>query len=279
MPVKRKSILCPNCKKLISSDERICPYCSTLRPGLFAGNQLISRLDDPNFVIKAVITVNVVMYLMSIFVSSMIAGGVQLSSSFTPSDKSILLLGATGKIPVDNYHMWWSFVSANFLHGGFLHILFNMLAFTQLSPLVMREYGTSRMLTIYLLGGTLSYVVSYFAGVGFTIGASGSVCALIGALLYYSKSRGGNYGNSVYKQVSGWLISLAVFGFVFPGINNWAHAGGVLAGIVIGFLFGYNESIRESRIHKFVAQGCSLASVMILFWTVGFTFYSILRHS
>ncbi|MEI6703987.1 MAG: rhomboid family intramembrane serine protease, partial [Deltaproteobacteria bacterium] len=125
-------------------------------------------------------------------------------------------------------------------------------------------YGTSRMFIIYTLGGVIGYVISYFAGVPFTIGASAAVCSLIGALLYYGKSRGGAYGNSVYRDVSGWVISLFVFGFIFPGINNWGHGGGIIGGIVIGALIGYNERRRENKFDHALALICGLATVGIL---------------
>jgi len=120
------------------------------------------------------------------------------------------------------------------------------------------------MFIIYTLGGVIGYVISYFAGVPFTIGASAAVCSLIGALLYYGKSRGGAYGNSVYRDVSGWVISLFVFGFIFPGINNWGHGGGIIGGIVIGALIGYNERRRENKFDHALALICGLATVGIL---------------
>ena len=59
---------------------------------------------------------------------------------------------------------------------------------------------------------------------------------LLGALLYYGKSRGGAYGSSVYREVSGWVISLFMFGLIFPGINNWGHGGGIIGGIIVAFV-------------------------------------------
>jgi rhomboid protease GluP len=104
--------------------------------------------------------------------------------------------------------------------------------------LVIREYGTHRMIVIYTLSGVGGFLVSYLAGVGFTIGASAAVCGLIGAALYYGKSRGGIYGQAVYRQVGGWALGIVLFGLLVPGINNWAHGGGMAAGILMGLLSG-----------------------------------------
>jgi len=108
-----------------------------------------------------------------------------------PGNRSLLILGATGTVPIFRLQRWWSLLAANYLHGSLMHILFNMVALWQIGPLVIQEYGGWRMLVIYTLGGVLGFLVSTLAGVPLTIGASAAICALIGAILYYGKSRGG----------------------------------------------------------------------------------------
>ncbi len=196
----------------------------------------------------------------------------------SPDGRSLILLGATGTGPIDQLHRWWTLVSANYLHGGILHILFNMLAFSKLGSLVLQEYGPYRMLTVYTLGGVVGFWVSYLAGVTFTIGASAAVCSLIGATLYYGKSRGGAYGQALFRQVGGWTIGIFLFGLLVPGINNWGHGGGIFAGVVLGLLLGYQERRRESLSHKILAGGCVALTVIILAWAVGSgIYYRILR--
>jgi rhomboid protease GluP len=186
-----------------------------------------------------------------------------------PDHKSLLLLGETGTAPIDTYHRWWSLLAANYLHGGILHIFFNMVALRQLAPLVIREYGTYRMIIIYTIGGVTGFLVSYLAGVRFTIGASAAVCALIGALLYYGKSRGGVYGNRIYTQVIGWVVGLFIFGLMARGIiNNWGHGGGIVSGALLGFLLGYAEKIKENITHRTIAGVCAIATILTLGWAV-----------
>ena len=186
----------------------------------------------------------------------------------SPSGQILELLGATGKVPVDVYHRYWTLVSANYLHGGILHIFFNMAAFRQLGLLVAREYGVYRMFIIYALGGVIGFLVSYLASVAWTIGASASVCSLAGALLYYGKSRGGVYGRTLYKQIGIWVIVLFVFGLVVPMINNWGHGGGIAAGMGLGFWLGYQENKKENILHKLLAGSCAVLTLLILGWVV-----------
>jgi rhomboid protease GluP len=217
----------------------------------------MSRGVGGDWVVKSIITVNVLLFAVSLLLH-------HSRGHFTPSQTSLFLLGASGTYPIDRFGRIWTVVSANYLHGGILHILFNMMSLRQIAPLVANEYGTSRMFTIYTLGGVLGYLVSYLAGVPFTIGASAAVCSLIGALLYFGRSRGGVYGSSIYREVSGWVISLFIFGFIFPGINNWAHGGGLAGGIILGFLLGYEDRRKSSSFHDALAVICALVTVFVL---------------
>jgi rhomboid protease GluP len=55
---------------------------------------------------------------------------------------------------------------------------------------------------------------------------------------------------------------------VVPGINNWGHGGGILAGLILGFLFGYQEKKKENLLHKSLAGACAVVTVMVLAWAV-----------
>ena len=267
---QRKSILCPHCSKLISAAERSCPHCGVSRPGAWWKNIPITRgLLQSDQLIKTIIYANVGMYLISLLMNPTRMG---LSANpfmfLSPSNGALLLLGSTGTIPIDQGHRWWTLVSANYLHGGILHIVFNMIALYQIGPLVLREYGTNRLIALYTLGGIFGFLVSYFAGVRFTLGASAAVCSLIGASLYYGKSRGGAYGQAIYKQISGWVLVLFLFGFLVPGINNWGHGGGIVGGIILGYFLGYHERARENFFHKSLAGVCVVLTVAVLSWAI-----------
>ena len=263
---KRRSILCPNCRKLISSDEPRCPYCDIARPGSWWKNSLLTRafLGTDQF-IKTIIYVNVGMYVLSLLLHPWSSGfSLNPLNLFSPGGESLLLLGATGTIPIDRLHRWWTLISANYLHGGIFHILFNMVAFRQIVPLVLREYGVNRGFILYTLSGVIGFWISYLAGVKFTIGASAAVSGLIGATLYYGKSRGGIYGRAIYRETGGWALGILLFGLLMPRVNNWGHGGGIGAGILLGFLLGYKEIKREGLFHKLLAGVCAVLTLLIL---------------
>ena len=269
--MSKNSLLCPNCRRLISRDEPSCPHCGLARPGSPWKNLLGGRLfPGPEQLVGLIVAANIAMYVLALLFNPGRAGMAMSPFRFlSPDNQSLLLLGASGTLPIDGLGRWWTLIAASYLHGGLLHIVFNMMALRQLGPLVLAEYGTARMITIYTLGGMAGFLLSYLAGIRFTIGASATVCALIGATLYYGRSRGGVYGRELFRQVGGWAVGIFLFGLLVPGINNWAHGGGMAAGAALGFLLGYQENRRETLRHRMLAAGCALATVAVLLWAVG----------
>ena len=274
-------MLCPNCRKLIGRQVEHCPYCQLRNPGSWWKNTFLpAKLFGDDHIIRTIIYANVAMFILSILLNPRPAGFSMSPFHFlSPSNSSLLLLGSTGAVPVFQLDRWWSLLSANYLHGSLLHIVFNMIALNQLGPLVMREYGKNRMIVIYTFGGVIGYIISSLVGIRFTIGASAAVCSLIGAMLFYGKNRGGAFGQAVYSQIGGWAIGIAVFGFIVPGINNWGHGGGMAAGALLGYILGYQEKRKEKMSHKYLASGCIVATVITLVWACWSGFYFVLFRS
>ncbi|MCK5311305.1 MAG: rhomboid family intramembrane serine protease [Desulfobacteraceae bacterium] len=234
---------------------------------------MIKKNSSGSGILKAIIYTNICFFIISLLVSG---SNLKLSlhpfTALTPSTKSLILLGASGTIPINNYHEWWSLITANFLHGSLLHILFNMLALNQVASTVSTVYGKYRMFVIFIISGIAGFFLSYLAGIEVTIGASASVCGLIGAILYYGKSRGGILGETIYKQMLGWVIFIVLFGILIPNINNWGHGGGLVSGIILGWLLSYNEKLKENKLHKIMAFGLMGLTLCILIWSLLFCY-------
>lgn len=264
-----RATLCPRCRQLIGSEETVCSWCGTSRSASFwKVFNWIKGSAAPDRLINAVITLNIAYYAVSVLIAPPVG-------FLSPSQTSMMLLGATGTVPVYNYGNYWSLLTANYLHGGIIHLIFNLMALRQIGPLAISEYGPSRIITIYTLGGISGFVASCLAGVPFTIGASAAVCSLVGSLLYYGKSRGGTYGSTIYNELRGWVISIFIFGLIFPGINNWGHGGGLLGGILLGMALGYSEKKRENSFHHILAGGSILVTFAALLYAFTGVFY---RH-
>jgi len=225
-------------------------------------------MADPDRLVILIIGANVVMYVLSLLLNPRGMNlGLDPMGFLAPSNRSVVLLGATGTIPVFQLHRWWSLLTANYLHSGLLHLIFNMMALRQLGPLVTQEYGPYRMVIIYTVSGVAGFFLSVVARIPLTLGASAAACGLIGAMIYYGKSRGGAYGEAIYRQIGGWAIGILAFGLL-PGINNWGHGGGMVGGVVLGYLLGYQERRRESLAHRLAGMACLALTGLTLAWAV-----------
>jgi rhomboid protease GluP len=267
---KKTALLCPNCRRLVSRSAPVCPACGLKNPGSIWKDNIFTRgIGGEDGILRVILVANIVMFVISVIIDPRQAA---LSSSpfnfLSPSNNSLFVLGSTGTIPLFQFNRWWSLISASYLHGSLLHIVFNMIALHQVGPLLLREYGTSRFIAIYTLSGIGGYLISALFGVRFTIGASAAVCGLIGAALYYGKSRGGAYGNAVYSQIGGWAVGIFLFGFMVPGINNWGHGGGMLVGALSGYILGYQERTQEKIGHKYLSMACIACTGLVLFWSL-----------
>lgn len=260
------STICPRCKRLIFKNEASCPFCGMKRPGAWWNRNFIA----PDLLLKTIIGINILMYAVSMFLYPIQGGFSNPLTALAPNSKSLVLLGATGTIPLDQMGHWWALIAASYLHGGILHILFNMAAFRQIGGFVTRAYGVHRFIILYTVCGVGGFLASYGAGTRLSIGASAAICGLIGAALYYGKTRGGEFGEAVFRQTGTWVIAIFVLGILVPGIDNWGHGGGLLSGILLGLLLGYNERSGENLFHRLLAWLCILLTAGVLAWSLFF---------
>jgi rhomboid protease GluP len=203
-----------------------------------------------------------------------------LFSAFSPNTQALFLFGASGAQPVFVFGRWWTVLSAAWLHAGVLHILFNMMAVRQLAPMTADLYGPGRMVIIYTAGAVAGFALSSFAGAyipgflflrggRFTVGASASIAGLIGAMLAYGHRTG---SSAARGQATSYIFMLAVYGFMLPGIDNYAHAGGFGGGYLAA---RFLDPMKPERIdHIAIAVVCLALSVLSIVVSVlhGFKF-------
>jgi rhomboid protease GluP len=180
---------------------------------------------------------------------------------FSPSHRALIDLGMTGAIPW-RYGAWWTLVTAIYLHGSLLHILFNVLWIRQLGPAVEDLYGPSRLVIIFTVSGALGFFLSNIAGVPFTVGASGSIFGLLGAMVAFGRRRGGVFGAMVLKQYGQWALVLFILGFFMAGVNNFAHAGGFIGGLGSGLALSFSEHRRETPTERSIAAALIAGTVL-----------------
>ena len=265
MPPSKTSGLCPRCKRLVSTHEKTCPYCGLSAPqGLLRRLSPVHWLHAGNRLTMSIIWINIFFYVISLIFSKNVSFASDPFSFLAPDSTSLLALGASGTIPIQLFHAWYTLISANWLHSSLLHLGFNMAVIYQLVHPTVAFYGTGRTVLIYIVGGIGGFFGSYLAGIPFTVGASAALCALIGSLLFYGKHRGGPQGHAIYRQLLIWAIFILGSGFLMTGINNWAHLGGFISGILLGWAVGYQERLPEKNWMRTLANFSIIITLLVL---------------
>jgi membrane associated rhomboid family serine protease len=183
----------------------------------------------------ALIAINAAIFLL------MYRGGSEISA------KELVDYGALVPRLVEN-GQWWRLFTAIFLHASIAHILFNMTSLFAVGTLCERLYGSGKFLAIYLGSGLAGSLVSFGYAVATGsdlysphVGASGAIFGIAGALLTVRFQRSDVIPRQVRDQISGWLIALVginlAISFVTPYVDNSAHLGGLIGGIVLSFVF------------------------------------------
>ena len=273
MSQRTGAVVCPECGRLVGADEARCPFCGYARP---AGGSLDGQLRK-FFALPfewVVIVVCTIFFLASLALDPSNIGRGGLLGFLAPSPRSLLILGGSGALPMFGLGRWWSVLSATWLHGGLLHILFNMLWVRQLAPPVARVFGTARTVLIYVAAGALGFLLSSVAGayLGFmpsflqgatlTIGASASIFGLLGALVHFGRHHG---FSAAAQQAWTWAVILFLMGFVFRGVDNYAHLGGFLGGYAASWAL--NPIHPERPAHRLAAGVALFGSIAAVIWS------------
>lgn len=139
-------------------------------------------------------------------------------------------------------------VSSIFLHGGLLHLVFNMYSLYVLGPQLESFFGKIKFTLIYLISGICGNLLSmmFLADTHVSVGASGAIFGLLGALVYFGYHYRVYLGGVIKSQIIP-LIAINLFiGYISSGINNIAHIGGLIGGVLISIALGVKYRSQKS---------------------------------
>jgi rhomboid protease GluP len=269
---KRKtegSVICTSCGVLVGVNDPTCYNCGRRNPGLWGFGPALRALGNDLGFIPIVTGATIILFVLSLILSR---EGLQVMLS--PSGQILYLLGGSGALPVVGFGRWWTLVTAAWLHGGVLHILFNVLWIRQLGPEIANLYGPGRMIIIYTLSSITGFALStfmylspvsipFFGGANLTVGASAPIFGMLGALVYYGRRTGSSHVGQAGLQ---YALIMGVMGFVIPGIDNTAHLGGFVGGYAASLVL---DPLKPERIdHLAIAVGCLLFTFGAIIWSV-----------
>lgn len=264
------SVVCASCGSLVGVNDPQCYSCGRRNPGLWGFAPALRRLGNDFGFVTIVLYGCVALYVLSLVLTLKDGEDIMGNGLFSilhPGRLATLRLGVSGSVPVFQLGMWWTVLSAGWLHGSALHIIFNMMALRQIGPAAADIYGGSRVVIVYVLSSACGFLLSSAGpplpliggGAGFTLGASAAIFGLVGALMYYGRRSGSSLMTS---QLTSYVVSMAILGVIVPGIDNYAHAGGFAGGYVVGM---WLDPLKPERpTHMLWALLCLVATVLAI---------------
>ncbi|KAM7526351.1 hypothetical protein LguiA_016253 [Lonicera macranthoides] len=206
------------------------------------------------WLIPSFVVANVVMFGISMYVNNCPKNSVSCVADFLgrfsfqpfkenpllgPSSSTLEKMGALDVSKVVDGHQGWRLISCIWLHGGLLHLLANMLSLVVIGIRLEREFGFVRIGLLYLIAGFGGSLLSaLFIQSNISVGASGAVFGLLGAMLSELITNWTIYANKIAALVTLVVIiaiNLAVG--ILPHVDNFAHIGGFISGFLLGFVF------------------------------------------
>ncbi|RLG76638.1 MAG: rhomboid family intramembrane serine protease [Thermoprotei archaeon] len=178
---------------------------------------------------KLILLANTIIYIMCGLV-----GG-----NFVEINANILALIGQFNVYVLKYGFWWQLFTAVFVHINLVHLLFNLFWIYILGCGAEKTFGKLLYFTIYVLSGLFGNILTLFLLPPLTIsaGASGAIFGVFGALIMFE----GVHGRGIFVAlIYAFLIFMMNVGF---GINIIAHLGGLIVGLIIGYVYGKYSKI------------------------------------
>jgi rhomboid protease GluP len=263
------SVVCPSCGSLVGVRDDKCYSCGRSNPGLWGYGPLVRKLGADFGFGPMVIGACAILYGLTLVTSGSdlrpIQGGFNI---LVPSSSALLVFGMSGTVPVFRFGWWWTLLTASWLHGSLLHILFNMYWVRILVPQTVELFGSARTVIIYTVAGVCGFLLSsvggffpipLLGGAGYTLGASASILGLVGALVHYGSKSGSSL---IRTEATRLAVMFIVMGLIMSGTDNYAHVGGFAGGYLVSAVL--NPLSRERGDHMIVAIVCIAATIAAL---------------
>ena len=165
--------------------------------------------------------------------------------SFNAND--LLAWGANFK-PVTTDGQWWRLFTSIFLHGGLMHLLANMYALLFIGIFLEPQLGKTKYLLVYLFTGIVASLTSlWWHDATVSVGASGAIFGLYGVFLglLLTKALPKAFANKAFLTSILLFVGYNLLMGLSAGIDNAAHIGGLLSGLIIGFIL--SQQIKQQK--------------------------------
>ena len=256
--------ICPACGSLVGISATRCHQCGTnLTFSMAAVSKgLAGFFGGRAPVTTSLLVLNILMFGVTWMAMAAAGESLGLRVLWGMGGEASYRLGASFPYSIFIQHEWYRLVTAMFLHGGLIHIGFNMMVLMDIGPVVEEVYGSARFLFLYLATGVTGFLLSAISGHK-SLGASAPILGLIGLMIAITTKRSGAHMQQLRSRLISWVVSIFVFGFLMSGVDNWAHAGGLAAGFGLGKLFADREPMNASERQMANLLGWLAAAVLV----------------
>lgn len=178
---------------------------------------------------------------MAILIGIAIVFAYEVATNAFASDEMMVQMGAIVPGLIQRGELW-RLLASLFLHGSWIHWATNSWALYQLGSLYEALFGSKRFATIYFVSGICAGIASSLYNHGPAVGASGAIFGVLGAFIFSirrSHYRHQPWTRSLLGQLMFWIVVNLLIGYFVPFIDNVAHMGGLITGLLLGLLLPY----------------------------------------
>ena len=238
----------PNIVEKTKVDENGLEYFIKVTDNINQKNESKSKIAEKIFSFKKpIVTYSLIFICILVFILMYVLG------NGSTDNYTLLVFGANVDTLTKNGDYYRLFTSM-FLHIGILHLLCNMYSLYIIGKEVENVFGKVKYLIIYLLSGIAGSILSLaFNHNTICAGASGAIFGLLGALLYFGYYYRTYLGATLTRSIIPVIVLNLIIGFTSSGIDNAAHIGGLVGGILIAMAVGVpDKSNNNNKINGIV---------------------------
>lgn len=221
--------------------------------GINQKNEKEAKLYEKTFKPKKIVITSLIIFICSLlFIYTFFASKGKFDSL------TLYRLGGLLASSVHNKEVW-RLVTCAFLHGGFIHFFCNMYSLAILGKELESYLGKIRFLLVYLGSAICGSLMSCSLSMNHpvvSVGASGAIFGLLGSMLYFGSHYRLYLGSVIKSQILPLILLNLMIGFLLPGIDNFAHIGGLIGGYLCTMALGIEGKSKTSeRINGLIALG------------------------
>ena len=253
--------VCPHCGALVDRADAACMRCGTA-VGSWRGQAILRAVG---LVLPAWCPLTALLLVANILWFALMVIFYGLGGLIEPSSTALVKMGAL--VPGFFWEgAYWQLITYGYVHGGLMHIVFNMITLSQVGPFLERQFGGKRFIAVYtlaLIGGGVADILVRGQAVMLIVGASGALFGLIGLGMSFAHFFGGAQG----LEQRNFFLKWALYGFVFGylvGADNVAHAGGFVVGAALGWVLEREQRGRGARFERLWTVAAVALAVLTL---------------